>query len=78
MFDLPIAEEEEDKDGLSLQEATVELPRSSATKRKPRQIFKSVPKKKTPTPSESKAAPTSVAPWMQQSWLPAASTQQQQ
>ena len=35
------------------------------------------PKKKTTGQSQAEAAPTNVAPWMQQPWMPVASTQQQ-
>ena len=42
-FTCPQAGEEEDDETLSIKEATVDLPRSNATKRKPRQIFKSPP-----------------------------------
>jgi hypothetical protein len=75
---LPITDEEEDDDVLSMQEATVEVPRSSATKKKARKIFKTPPKKSVTGPSQPEVAPTNAAPWMQQQWLPVASSQQQQ
>ena len=56
----------------------MELPRSSATKKKPGQGFKSPPKKRTAAPKQSGAATSNVPPWMQQPWMPAASSQQQQ
>ena len=72
------AEEEEDEDHGSMQGATMELPRSSATKRKRRKIFKSPPKKRVAPPVQPDAAPSTVQPWMQQPWPPAGSSQQQQ
>ena len=50
--DLAITDEEEDDDVLSMQEAIVELPRSSASKRKPRKIFRTPPKKRVAAPSQ--------------------------
>lgn len=43
MFDVALADEEEDKNVHSMHEAIVELPRSSSTKRRSRQIFKTPP-----------------------------------
>ena len=62
---LTIADEEEHED-----EATVELPRSSATKKRPRHHFKSPPRKNTAATSQAEAAPSNPAAWMQQPWLP--------
>ena len=62
--------DEDDRDSLSLQGTTVDLPRSSATKRKPSRTFKSPPKKKTTPPSQGEAAPSNVPAWMQQPFLP--------
>ena len=78
MTNLASADEEEDEDVLSVQEASVSLHRSSATKRKPRRIFKSPPKKNMTRPTVAEAAPTNVVPWMQPPWAPTASNQQQQ
>ena len=73
MFDVALADEEEDKNVHSMHEAIVELPRSSSTKRRSRQIFKTPPKKKTLTHPQPQTTPTNIAPW-----LPPTSTQQQQ
>ena len=72
------AEEEEDEDLRSMQGGTMELPWSSATKRKRRKIFKSPPKKRMTGSTQEEAAPSNVAPWLQPQWPPASSSQQQQ
>ena len=71
VFDLAIANEEEDDDVISVQEATMELPRSSTTKTRPRQIFKNSPppKKMTTAPVQSQTTPNNNALWMQQQWM---------
>lgn len=71
--DLAMADEDHDEDILSRQEGTVELARSSANKKKRRPEFKSPPKKRTAGSRHS-----DVPPWMQQPWMPGASSQQQQ
>ena len=54
-----------------MQGANVDMQRSSATKRKPRRIFKSPSKRRMTAPSQSEA------PWMQQPWMNPQSSQQQ-
>lgn len=71
--DLAMADEDHDEDIQSRQEGTVDLPRSSATKNKRRQEFKSPPRKRTAASKQS-----DVAPWMQGPWMPGATSQQQQ
>ena len=56
----------------------MDLPRSSATKRKRRKIFESPPQEEGDDPVQSEAAPSTGAPWMQQPWPPAGTSQQQQ
>jgi hypothetical protein len=56
----------------------VDVSHSSSTKRRPRQIFKDPPQKRTKDPIQAQAVPTNSASWMAQPWLAPASTQQQQ
>ena len=58
------------RDSLSLKGTTVDVPRSSAMKKKPSQSFKSPPKEKTTAPSHVEVAPSNVPAWMEHPFFP--------